>query len=115
MSKVDRLAAIFWWLFSFYLLLLKPAGEGSGIPHFDKVGHFVLFAVWAGLLLRVFGVEQWRTVLLFCFAWALSSEAAQGLLTATRSAEWLDVTADMAGALLVVLLCCWWRNRPSAV
>ena len=113
MSRIDRLAAVFGWLFSFYLLLLKPAGESSDIPHFDKVGHFLLFAVWAGLLVRVFGVGRWRISLLLCLLWALLSEAAQGGLTATRSAEWLDVAADMAGALLVVLLCRWRYMRPS--
>lgn len=110
---IARLAALLWWLFSFYMLLLKPAGASSGIPHFDKVGHFVLFAVWAGLLVRVCGAERWRPVVVLCLLWALLSEGAQGWLTATRSAQWLDVAADMGGALLVVALCRW-RYRNAA-
>ncbi|GGX92966.1 hypothetical protein GCM10011290_21040 [Vogesella alkaliphila] len=106
------LAAAGWWLFSVYLLLLKPAGAPSAIPHFDKLGHALLFAVWAWLLARSLAARQrppLRPTLWLCLGWALLSELAQGSLTLTRSAEAGDVVADMAGALIGLYL--WRRGK----
>ena len=107
------LAAAGWWLFTVYLLLLKPAGTPSAIPHFDKLGHALLFAVWAWLLARSLAARQrppLRPTLWLCLGWALLSELAQGSLTLTRSAEAGDVVADMAGTLLVL----YWLWRRGA-
>lgn len=115
------LPAALWWLLSVYLLLLKPAGTPSGIPYYDKIGHFCLFALggflltapraWQGQSLR----QLMRPVLGLCLLWAVGSEVAQGTLTATRSAEVLDAVADMAGALTGVMLAAHgvalWRRR----
>lgn len=109
-----NLAAAGWWLFSVYLLLLKPAGAPSAIPHFDKLGHALLFAVWAWLLARSFAARQrppLRPTLWLCLGWALLSELAQGSLTLTRSAEAGDVVADMAGALIGLYLWRWGKGR----
>jgi VanZ family protein len=105
----------------FYLLLLIPGGPPSAIPYFDKVGHFGLFAVWAILLAapalwRGQPLRQlMRPVLLCCVAWAVGSEVAQGLCTATRSAEVMDAVADTLGALTGVMLAAHgialWRAR----
>ncbi|MDC7711844.1 VanZ family protein [Vogesella indigofera] len=112
LSLRRSLAAAGWWLFSVYLLLLKPAGTPSAIPHFDKLGHALLFAVWAWLLARSFATRQrssLRPTLWLCLGWALLSELAQGSLTLTRSAEAGDVVADMAGALIGLYL--WRRGK----
>ena len=103
------MAAAGWWLFSVYLLLFKPAGAPSGIPGFDKVGHFALFALWALLLAASVrrGGDVVRPVLSLCLGWAVASELMQGLLTATRSAEAGDVAADLCGAACALWL---WRR-----
>lgn len=96
--------ALAWWLASVWLLLFKPAGAPSGIPYFDKLGHFALFLL-GGLLLAwprwragQPAAAVWRASLGLCLLWALGSEAAQGLFTDTRSAEVGDVLADVLGA-----------------
>lgn len=110
-----------WWCLTVYLLLLKPAGEPSGIPYYDKIGHFCLFGLggfllaapraWQGQPLR----QLMHAVLGLCLLWAVGSEVAQGTLTATRSAEVMDAVADMAGALTGVMLAAHgvalWRRR----
>ncbi|MDC7717915.1 VanZ family protein [Vogesella sp. DC21W] len=118
---IAYLPAALWWLASVYLLLLKPAGTPSGIPYFDKIGHFCLFALGALLLALP---RAWRgqplrqlmpAVLGLCLLWAVGSELGQALLTTTRSAEVMDAVADMAGALTGVMLAAHgialWRAR----
>ena len=113
--------ALLWWGVMVYCLWLMPAGQPSGIPYFDKLGHFALFAAWAVLLaapalwcgqpLR----QLMPTVLGACLLWAAGSELGQALLTETRSAEVMDAVADMAGALTGVMLAAHgialWRAR----
>ena len=114
LSLRRSLAAAGWWLFSVYLLLLKPAGAPSAISHFDKLGHALLFAVWAWLLARSFAASQrssLRPTLWLCLGWALLSELAQGSLTLTRSAEAGDVVADMVGALIGLYFWRWGKGR----
>lgn len=108
-AALCRVAAAGWWLFSVYLLLLKPSGAPSGIPYFDKVGHFALFAVWALLLAAALrrGGSVLRPVWSLCLGWAVGSELLQGLLTATRSAEVGDVVADLCGTACALWL---WRR-----
>lgn len=107
----DLLPALLWWGLSLWLLL-KPAGAPSAIPYVDKIGHFVLFGVQAGLLGWGFhrcGLTRPRLVaLLCCVLWAGLSEGLQAWLTVDRAAEWLDALADVAGAsaALWVLGCC---------
>lgn len=124
-SSISRLLpygpAMAWWGVMVYLLWFKAGGPPSAIPHFDKVGHFALFAAWAMLLAAP---ALWRgqplrqlmpPVLGACLLWAAGSELGQALLTTTRSAEVLDAVADMAGALTGVMLAAHgialWRAR----
>lgn len=113
--------ALLWWGVMVYCLWLMPAGQPSGIPYFDKLGHFALFAAWAVLLAAP---ALWRSqplrqlmpaVLGACLLWAVGSELGQALLTETRSAEVMDAVADMAGALTGVMLAAHgialWRAR----
>lgn len=113
--------ALLWWGVMVYCLWLMPAGQPSGIPYFDKLGHFALFAAWAVLLAAP---ALWRSqplrqlmpaVLGACLLWAVGSELGQALLTETRSAEVMDAVADMVGALTGVMLAAHgialWRAR----
>ncbi|UDM17431.1 VanZ family protein [Vogesella sp. XCS3] len=113
--------ALLWWGVMVYCLWLMPAGQPSGIPYFDKLGHFALFAAWAVLLTAP---ALWRSqplrqlmpaVLGACLLWAVGSELGQALLTETRSAEVMDAVADMVGALTGVMLAAHgialWRAR----
>ena len=42
------------WGLVIFVLSLMPGGQGNmllfGIPHFDKVGHFGMYAIWAFLI-----------------------------------------------------------------
>lgn len=113
------LPALLWWGLSLWLLL-KPAGEPSSIPYFDKIGHFALFGMQAALLgwgVRRAGVPRPRlTAWLCCVLWAGLSEGLQAWLTVDRAAEWLDVLADVAGAGTVLLgLGCYVTPAGKAV
>lgn len=114
------LPAWLWWALSVWLLLLKPAGPPSGIPYFDKIGHFCLFwlggmlLAWPRLRQGAHGAALWRPTLWLCLVWAVASELAQGMLTATRSAELGDALADMLGAAFGIMLAACaiaWRQR----
>lgn len=93
--------AALWWLFGVWMLFRQGGGH-SGIPYFDKIGHFSLFAVQALLLLRGldvrFGEVVARQQVWCCLCgWAVLSEVLQGTLTSYRSAEVADALADGLG------------------
>lgn len=95
-------------------------------PYFDKIIHFVLFAVLAGLAarsLRAFGAAGWRRpparrplswAVLIAIAYGGAAELLQ-LRIGGRTAEWADFGADAAGALGAALVVAWWwRRRRTA-
>lgn len=94
------LPAAGWSLLAIWALF-KPAGAPSGIPYFDKIGHFALFFVHAVLL--GWGLHRagfagfWPRLVWALLLWGGSSEVLQGLCTPDRSAEWLDFGADAVG------------------
>ncbi|WP_156503521.1 hypothetical protein [Eikenella longinqua] len=92
-----------WFAGMVYALLLH---EGGNTPppfaHFDKVVHAGLFFGQFWLLAKVFLQRRRavpvRALLAAALVLAAGSEWAQGTLTASRQADWLDAAADMAGA-----------------
>ena len=108
---------------------LSEVGQGSGLlrqwlpwlaqqPHLDKWAHGAMHAVLALLLCRAWrlreaalgrswGWSQAAVVLLFCAAFGGAIEVMQWAFTQTRSAEWLDELANIAGAALASGLFTW--------
>jgi VanZ family protein len=92
------------WVTAFWLAVLAgiavslmpaPPLPDPWFPAADKVQHAVAYAVLF-LLGRHAGYGQ-RTLMLGLLALGAAIEVAQGALTATRSAEWLDLVADALG------------------
>ena len=68
----------------------------STIPHMDKAVHFGAFFILAFAFHRAFPLPIWVALPLLT-AYGLAIEYAQSL-TPYRSADWLDLVADAAGA-----------------
>lgn len=86
---------------------LWPADElrQLSLPHLnDKLGHFIGYLTVA--LLLALGWRQTPVWLLWLVATVSGglAELAQGMLTTSRSMEWLDLLANSVGALVGVLL-----------
>ena len=86
---------------------LWPADElrQLDLPRFnDKLGHFIGYLTVAMLL--ALGWRQAPLWLLWLVATVSGglAELAQGMLTTTRSMEWLDLLANVSGALAGVVL-----------
>ncbi|MCW3479435.1 hypothetical protein OL229_07625 [Neisseriaceae bacterium JH1-16] len=98
--------ALLWWLFGLWCLF-KPAGsEPMPFLHYDKLGHFGLFAVQA-VLLYLAAADRTRAVrLIGCSlaVWAGLSELLQATLIVDRSGDPWDALADLAGAGLGLAL-----------
>lgn len=78
------------------LLTLLPQAPGpAGIPGFDKLAHFMAFAVLAGPLAWRFP-HMWRAVALAGLAYGGVIEIVQPFTG--RTASWGDLVADGAGA-----------------
>ena len=101
-NKFTLLAAL-WFCGGIYALLFKEGGSAPPpFPHFDKVGHFGLFFGQMWLCAKAYLSDgsgiPFRKLFVFALICALASEAAQGLLTATRQASFGDIAADLLGA-----------------
>jgi len=82
---------------------LAPGPELPSGVTVDKIGHcgaYFLLALFGSGLVPQPGLPR---VMLRTFLLGLSLEAAQALLTGTRTADWLDVIANTAG-----ILAAWW-------
>jgi hypothetical protein len=90
-------------------LSLLPGGRGQlilfGIPHFDKVGHFGMYAIWAFLLfyaLKKNPNHNHRKAFWFSFAVisliGIILEFGQDTITQGRSFEYADMLANSLGA-----------------
>jgi len=94
------------WIGSVWLLILAivaaslaPDVGPAAVAGYDKLGHFTAYFALAllGSGVVAVGVVPWvmaRALLL-----GLVLEAAQALLTETRTADWADVLANTAGVL----------------
>ena len=85
------------------LLPFTVTGTQGGV---DKLGHFLGYLLLALFGAGVVDAERILVVLARVFFLGLALEAAQTLLTETRSAEWSDVIANTAGVLVAWWLCC---------
>ena len=102
-------AAVFWSLAIMAVCWLPlpmfTGGDGGEhprlIPHFDKIVHAGIFAVFGVLWLRVIpGKWRFPVVVLAGAALAAVTEVGQSLPIVGRDGDWADGLADVAGALI---------------
>ncbi len=108
-NKYTLLAAL--WLVLLWYGLLREGGGRLPVPpfpHFDKAVHCAIFFAQFWLAARAFPADGRRPPYLMLTIAALllaaATETAQWLLTATRSGDFLDAAADLAGAAAALLL-----------
>ncbi|MCF8257307.1 MAG: VanZ family protein [Flavobacteriales bacterium] len=112
MRILNLVPAAAWTAVILFLLL----SESSGLPKFwwldfpfsDKVVHAVIFAVGSILLVHGLRSLQWKMTVLAVACWALvvgsATEYYQHCCLKTRTGEWPDLLADVAGALLPLIV-----------
>ena len=104
------------WAGSIWLLVLVIAA-GSLVPEMgpasvagsDKIGHVVAYFTLAVLGSAVVTTTKLPWVMARVMFLGLAMEAAQGLLTDTRMADWSDVLANATGVFAA-----WWLVRRRA-
>ncbi len=99
------------WGLVIFVLSLMPGGQGNmllfGIPHFDKVGHFGMYAIWAFLIFMALCgyplISQtkafWISVLLGAIT-GVALEYGQYFMHQGRSFELADMIANAFGAVI---------------
>lgn len=96
------------WRVAFWLAVIagivsalwpQPVPNEPWFPGADKVEHALSFALLLGIGLRA-GYRNPLALAIGLLALGGAVELAQGALTTTRSAEWLDWFADAAGIAL---------------
>jgi VanZ family protein len=116
MSPVANSPIIRWlppvlWGLVIFVLSLMPGGQGNmllfGIPHFDKVGHFGMYAIWAFLICMALSGYPllpgrkafWLTVILGAIT-GVGLEYGQYFMHQGRSFELADMIANAFGAVI---------------
>ena len=112
-----RLAALCWAAAMAWGCLQEASGASAGwlrLPHIDKLAHAGMHTLLAWLLWQGAGRASLRTtgvIVALCATYGLAIEWGQWQFTLTRSAEVLDVCANMLGAVLGVTLGRWNARR----
>jgi VanZ family protein len=99
------------WGLVILVLSLMPGGKGNmmlfGIPHFDKVGHFGMYAIWTFLffmaLKRSPGLTGKRSFWISLLVGTLTGvvlEFGQYFMAQGRSFELADMVANAVGAVV---------------
>lgn len=108
LKKLYLFAALSWTSFIFFLCLVKSSQiPVINIVNFDKLVHasfhFVFTILWFLYFKQQFKKSHNNESLVFVFAlsvgYGIAIEIAQLLFTATRSADPLDVVANIVGAI----------------
>jgi VanZ family protein len=100
----------FVWVLIIAVLCIIPQEDlpkAGGIPHFDKLVHFVLYFILAVLSLFVFHASKPSAkifLLLSIFIFSLFIEVMQGILPFGRSFSGTDLLANLSGILAGLLL-----------
>ena len=102
-------------------LSLMPGGRGEmlifGIPHFDKVGHFGMYGIWAFFVFIAFRSGQSFSGKAFWLAVSITTltgiilEYGQFAFASGRSYELADMVANMFGAIAGVLAGKWLERQ----
>lgn len=111
-KQVYFYAALFWTgLILFFCLIRSSTMPSVRIPNLDKLVHaflhFVLTTLWFLFFKKQFeivGVGKPLLVsVLFSFVFGIAIEVMQHFFTLSRSADVLDVVANLCGAILAVI------------
>jgi VanZ family protein len=101
------------WIASVWLLVLVivvgslvPQSGPADIPGSDKLGHFVAYFTLALLGAGVVAPATVPWIMARAMLLGLALEAAQALLTESRTADWADVLANTTGVFAA-----WWLVR----
>lgn len=113
-----------WYLAAYWFCLLLLTHWPNPWPmrgeprHVDKLVHFTLYCVLAGLAAATFSTpgspnagRRMLAVLLLAIAFGLVDETTQPLTQ--RDFDWWDWLADILGATTGVLVLCAWRRRGA--
>jgi VanZ family protein len=101
--------ALFWaGIIAFFCLIKSSTIPAVSIPNLDKAVHaffhFVLTLLWFLFFQKQMMVKSvfkpLYSAVLFSFFYGIGIEIMQGLFTDTRSADVLDVLANVTGAIL---------------
>ena len=113
------------WATLIIILSLMPGGTGSmsffGIPHFDKVGHFGMYAIWVFIMVVTSSVRKTTAAgRLYIPMWigivvGAGLEFGQRWMHQGRSFEVADMVANAAGAFAGWLVGCWVVSRRKPV
>ena len=114
MSMRVKVAIAWTVLIAVSCLLPGQAVPSSSLPSFDKVAHAFLFLVfallWSGPAPKGSLIAL---VIVFGISLAFGTELLQQILPWKRSAEWLDVFADLSGLAIGVVLSLWIYPRVA--
>lgn len=120
--------ALAWGLIILLAISLPPGNIPKtglfSIPHFDKLVHFALFAIW-GLMLFA-GFRKQRPGSLFQrnpallavatgFIYAILTELLQHFCLTGRQGSYFDVLADLFGTVFGVLVLTWIVRKPLKI
>ena len=99
--------AIFYMSFIFYLSSKSVVpGPSVSIPHYDKVMHFIIFAILSVLLLIALLKNEFKKpvmfAILFTIIYAATDEFHQFFVPG-RNMDFFDWIADSLGSLIVLL------------
>jgi VanZ family protein len=103
------------WAGVLFLLSSLTSVPGPDLPHVDKLGHFLAYAVLGLLLARAADASGWSlgVAVLLGIGYGISDELHQAFVP-LREPSWADLAADAAGVVVAVLLYARWRERRSA-
>ena len=116
-------AALLWFAAGTYALIFRESSGSAAppFPHFDKIGHFLLFFAQIWLAAKAWLAEgrtvPVRVLLVAGLILAAASETAQHLFTQTRRGDIWDAAADLAGtcaALTAAKLVQSAKNKKNA-
>lgn len=102
------------WAAGMWTMSSLPDPPGASllvVPHLDKVAHAGLFFVLA-VLVRFAGAG-WAATVAIAAAWGVVDELHQAGVPG-RDPSGLDLAADLAGAVLGVLVVRWFAHRRRA-
>lgn len=120
MTKTLKFKYSIIWSLIILTLLLIPSNNlpknDLNIKHLDKIAHFGIFAILA--IINFFEIKRTKKkqnfykIFALIFLFALSTELLQQLITKDRHFDYLDITADLLGyAISIILLKKLYKNK----